>query len=394
MQSKVYLFALVLFFINPLLGILSYCYFSWNLSMNRNNLQILSWMLAVFLAFINGTKVPVSDLLDYKDAFLYAKDCDFIEYLLMSGKEPIYSTFAYIAYYIFGGNWTFYVWGITLLYYLLINNSIIKVGYRFNCSSSSIIVTLIVCSFFFQIFVMTGHIVRQCLAEAFFIYYLVRRFVEKKSSWWVALLAVGIHSTVLPLVGISLLPQMKRSFNVREIIKSICLIIILVLLFISFESVFSSIPFINYLYARVKSDNLLLADSWQVESGVSILGIVLLIFMIYMIREIKSCMKQSEILNSLINNCSFLIVMLGSFIVLKADYLSMRYFFYVYSYLGVIIVIFLRQKKIYSLSILKVLLVPLFIVYFLYNIESSVFVFEVSVGEILCQPLMLYVVNV
>lgn len=236
MQSKVYLFALVLFFINPLLGILSYCYFSWNLSMNRNNLQILSWMLAVFLAFINGTKVPVSDLLDYKDAFLYAKDCDFIEYLLMSGKEPIYSTFAYIAYYIFGGNWTFYVWGITLLYYLLINNSIIKVGYRFNCSSSSIIVTLIVCSFFFQIFVMTGHIVRQCLAEAFFIYYLVRRFVEKKSSWWVALLAVGIHSTVLPLVGISLLPQMKRSFNVREIIKSICLIIILVLLFISFES--------------------------------------------------------------------------------------------------------------------------------------------------------------
>ena len=86
--------------------------------------------------------------------------------------------------------------------------------------------------------------------------------------------------------------------------------------------------------------------------------------------------------------------MLGSFIVLKADYLSMRYFFYVYSYLGVIIVIFLRQKKIYSLSILKVLLVPLFIVYFLYNIESSVFVFEVSVGEILCQPLMLYVVNV
>ena len=393
MSINIYLIVIILFLINPLVGILfgASCWVTYQ--RNGNGIYVLMWMLAIYMAFINATKIPISDMLEYQDVFFQAKVYGLIDYIQQNGKEPIFYVLTYICFHLFCGSWTLYVVFLTLLYYLLINYSIIAVGKKCSCSSLSIIITLIVGTFFFQIFIMTGHLMRQCLAEAFFIYFLIRKFVVKKSSWWVAILALGMHSTVLPLIGISLLPQMRRSFSIKELLKGSCLIIILILVFFSLKSVLSSVFFLAYLYNRVGSENLLGKDAWQTDSGLGVLGVLLIFVVGIMIFFIKRKIRlngNSDIMNPLINNCLFLVLTLCVFAILKADYLLLRYFFYLYSYFSLLLVVFLNQHRGKMWKSIKVALAPLFVFYFMYSIDSGVFCFTLSWQELLGLPLIFY----
>lgn len=393
MSINIYLIVIILFLINPLVGILfgASCWVTYQ--RNGNGIYVLMWMLAIYMAFINATKIPISDMLEYQDVFFQAKVYGLIDYIQQNGKEPIFYVLTYICFHLFCGSWTLYVVFLTLLYYLLINYSIIAVGKKCSCSSLSIIITLIVGTFFFQIFIMTGHLMRQCLAEAFFIYFLIRKFVVKKSSWWVAILALGMHSTVLPLIGISLLPQMRRSFSIKELLKGSCLIIILILVFFSLKPVLSPVFFLAYFYNRVGSENLLGKDAWQTDSGLGVLG-VLLIFavgiMIFFIKRKIRLNGNSDIMNPLINNCLFLVLTLCVFAILEADYLLLRYFFYLYSYFSLLLVVFLNQHRGKMWKSIKVALAPLFVSYFMYSIDSGVFCFTLSWQELLGLPLIFY----
>lgn len=393
MNVYVSLLVFVFFIINPLAGILLGTCFLWNSQPNKRGFHILAWMLAIYLAFINATRIPISDMLGYKMFFLQAKDYSLMEYILLSGKEPIYSIINYVCYYFLFGNWTLYVIVVTLLYYLLINYSIIAIGEKYACSSSSIVVTLIISAFFFQMFIMVGHTIRQFLAEAFFVYYLVRKFVIKKSSWWVALFALGIHSTVLPLIGVTFLPQIKHTLTISRLIKGSCLIGVCTLLFVSLKPILFSIPFISYIYARIESDKLLEKDYWQVESGVGGLGILLMlsiVFMIFFIKNRRMNTIEADIVKPLTNNCLFLIGFLFVLIFLKSDYLSLRYFFYVYIYFILILVLFFGRCKNGIIKILKCLIVPVIVVYFMSNIDNGVFHFELSAIDFIFLPLEFY----
>lgn len=393
MSINIYLIVIILFLINPLVGILfgASCWVTYQ--RNGNGIYVLMWMLAIYMAFINATKIPISDMLEYQDVFFQAKVYGLIDYIQQNGKEPIFYVLTYICFHLFCGSWTLYVVFLTLLYYLLINYSIIAVGKKCSCSSLSIIITLIVGTFFFQIFIMTGHLMRQCLAEAFFIYFLIRKFVVKKSSWWVAILALGMHSTVLPLIGISLLPQMRRSFSIKELLKGSCLIIILILVFFSLKSVLSPVFFLAYFYNRVGSENLLGKDAWQTDSGLGVLGVLLIFVVGIMIFFIKRKIRlngNSDIMNPLINNCLFLVLTLCVFAILEADYLLLRYFFYLYSYFSLLLVVFLNQHRGKMWKSIKVALAPLFVSYFMYSIDSGVFCFTLSWQELLGLPLIFY----
>lgn len=393
MPVDVYLLVSVIFLINPLLGILLGASCCWDYKQNKYGIYLLIWMLAIYMAFINTTKIPISDMLEYQKVFFQAKECGIVDYIQQNGKEPIFYALTYICYYLFGGNWNLYVMFLTLLYYLIINYSIVLFGKKCSCSSLSIVIALIVGAFFFQIFIMTGHLIRQCLAEAFFIYFLIRKFVIKRTSWWVAILALGMHSSVLPLIGISLLPQIKRSLTIKEFLKGVLLLVVLALVFFLLESVLSSVFFLAYLYSRVGSENLLGKDVWQTESGVGGLGILLGFVVVFMIFSIKRKMRlhdNGNIVNPLINNCLCLIFVLCILSICEADYLLLRYFFYLYSYFSLLLVIFLDQHKSQMWKFMKISLVPLFIVYFMYSIDSGVFCFELSWRELLGLPLIFY----
>ena len=133
MPVDVYLLVSVIFLINPLLGILLGASCCWDYKQNKYGIYLLIWMLAIYMAFINTTKIPISDMLEYQKVFFQAKECGIVDYIQQNGKEPIFYALTYICYYLFGGNWNLYVMFLTLLYYLIINYSIVLFGKKCSC---------------------------------------------------------------------------------------------------------------------------------------------------------------------------------------------------------------------------------------------------------------------
>ena len=109
MSINIYLIVIILFLINPLVGILfgASCWVTYQ--RNGNGIYVLMWMLAIYMAFINATKIPISDMLEYQDVFFQAKVYGLIDYIQQNGKEPIFYVLTYICFHLFCGSWTLYL---------------------------------------------------------------------------------------------------------------------------------------------------------------------------------------------------------------------------------------------------------------------------------------------
>lgn len=381
--------ALLLFAINPLGGICMMYIVAWRHDKDNSNLYILCSMLAIYLGFINATKVPVSDMENYQSLFLAVPQHDYFSYLMISGKEPIYSTFAYMSYYCFLGSWITYVIAFTAIYYMLIYNSIVILGRKYGCLSSTIVTAIIICSFFFQVFIMSGHLVRQCLSEAFFIYFMVRRYVLQKRSWGVAALAIGIHSTTILLLGITLLTEVKKKKGLNKVLIGGPILILAVFFYLPN---LTSIPFVGYIFTRLISENLINNDSY-VESGIPLIGLIFMagIFVANLITKKRNLSsKKRAIINPITNICMGLILILFIFVVSKLNYLATRFFFILYSYIGLIILFLFDDIKSKLYTKLKIASLPLFLFYFMYSIDHAPFEFKYSALDFIFLPLFYY----
>ena len=171
-----------------------------------------------------------------------------------------------IGYYLFLGNWPAFVVSLAVINYMLISYSIIRIGNYLKTDPKNIITALFIMAFFFQEFAATSNLVRQALSEAITMVFLTHLYLDNKKSWWIAVCAVLVHSSCIPILGLGIIPSIKKSFTIKGLIKLVAPLGILVVLFYAVASYLTRLPLIGYVFARALNISLG-ADNWQENVG-------------------------------------------------------------------------------------------------------------------------------
>lgn len=376
----------------PLFGILAYAlYLAHQESVSIKRLWGLAVMLALYLGCLSVTKERLGDFLEYSRLFAEVPKYNFFSYIMLFGKEPVYYGYTYLAYYLFLGNWNCFVISITTANYLFLSYALLKIAEYLHTSINNVIVSLFFMAFFFQEFAAIGNMLRQGLAQSITLAFLVHWYFCGKRSWWLALLAVGIHTSSLPILAVGLLPVIQRKMEGKTMLKLLAMMALAVVFFLYVGRYLAHLPFIGYIFARATDyERLLATDSWQTEVGLqpSMIALLLLLggMIVYLYRKL-----ESSVLFVFINLNLLLLLMMVVCHIGEMYYLLMRYFFYIYAFQNTLFLIFLHENRFFQKTVPQLSMVVLMLGYFYYQFSHNIFSY-IPVLEALVYPLPVYLI--
>lgn len=376
----------------PLFGILAYAlYLAHQESVSIKRLWGLAVMLALYLGCLAVTKERLGDFLEYSRLFAEVPKYNFFSYIMLFGKEPVYYGYTYLAYYLFLGNWNCFVISITTANYLFLSYALLKIAEYLHTSINNVIVSLFFMAFFFQEFAAIGNMLRQGLAQSITLAFLVHWYFCGKRSWWLALLAVGIHTSSLPILGVGLLPVIQRRMEGKTMLKLLAMMALAVVFFLYVGRYLAHLPFIGYIFARATDyERLLATDSWQTEVGLQPSMIALLLLLVGMIVYLYRKL-ESSVLFVFINLNLLLLLMMVVCHIGEMYYLLMRYFFYIYAFQNALFLIFLHENRFFQKTVPQLSMVVLMLGYFYYQFSHNIFSY-IPVLEALVYPLPVYLI--
>ncbi len=170
-------------------------------------------LLSIYLGLINATKAPESDLIHYISDFENIKYYSFFEYILDSGKEPVFYIFNYITYYLTNGNVSLYIIILTVTAYCFFFSAIYKFHKHIKSSNALLILSIIMAAFLPQLFSLSAHITRQFLASSVLLYAMVLQLFYNKKTWILQIMAAFIHSTALFFIPLLYIKPLKSKLN-------------------------------------------------------------------------------------------------------------------------------------------------------------------------------------
>lgn len=387
------IFFYLLFVWCPLFGIVVYAiYLCHQEEISVGKLSALAVMLSLYLGGLAVTKELLGDFLEYSRYFYDVPKYDLWSYIRHFGKEPVYYGYTYLSYYLFGGSWNLFVISITTMNYLLLSYSILKIGVALKASISNVVVALFFMAFFFQEFAAIGNMLRQGLAQSMTVAFLVRWYIVGKRSWWLALLALGVHTSCLPVLCVGLLPIIRKRLAMRDVGRLFVFLAVLAGLFLLLGRFLVHLPFVGYIFERLTNhEQLLSADSWQTEVGLQPAMIALLFLLFVMIGWVYRNGKLAEDsrLYVFINLNLLFSLMMVACEALGMYYLQLRYFFYLYAFQNTLFVIFLHETVFLHKHAFRLLATCALVVYFFYNFSNNIFSY-IPVVEAFVYPLPVY----
>ena len=377
----------------PLFGIVVYAiYLCHQEEISVGKLSALAVMLSLYLGGLAVTKELLGDFLEYSRYFYDVPKYDLWSYIRHFGKEPVYYGYTYLSYYLFGGSWNLFVISITTMNYLLLSYSILKIGVALKASISNVVVALFFMAFFFQEFAAIGNMLRQGLAQSMTVAFLVRWYIVGKRSWWLALLALGVHTSCLPVLCVGLLPIIRKRLAMRDVGRLFVFLAVLAGMFLLLGRFLVHLPFVGYIFERLTNhEQLLSADSWQTEVGLQPAMIALLFLLFVMIGWVYRNGKLAEDsrLYVFINLNLLFSLMMVACEALGMYYLQLRYFFYLYAFQNTLFVIFLHETVFLHKHAFRLLATSALVVYFFYNFSNNIFSY-IPVVEAFVYPLPVY----
>lgn len=383
----------LLFVYCPLLGIVAYSVWM----TRREEVPVgriwgLAWMLSVYLGCLGATKELLGDFLTYSQYFREVPRHSLVSYLLFFGKEPLYYGFSWVSYYLLMGNWKLFVIVLTTLNYLLLSYAVIRIGVHLRTSAGNVVATLFFMAFFFQEFAAIGNMLRQGLAQSITLVFLVRWQVEGKRSWWIALCALGVHTSCLPVLGVGLLPMLRHRLSWGTFLRLALSLAVLALVFFRLGDYLAHLPFIGYIFERATaSEQLLAADAWQTEVGLQPSMIALLVLLGAMVVALyRRAEEEGTGLFVFVNLNLMLLLLLVVCNALGMYYLLMRYFFYLYAFQNVLFLLYLHGSPLWQGRVPRWLMMGTLTVYFFYELSHGTFSY-LPVVEALVNPLPMYI---
>lgn len=345
----------LLFILNPFFAAVLCCIaYSNKLVLSNINKIMLCVIPPLFLGFLNSTKIPDNDMVWYLNLYSDAGNYSLFEYLFWIGefqhvegiKEPVYSVFTYISYYLLGGSEKLFVVFHSFLCYSIINYSLIRLGEKIGCEAFIIISAISYADFCPYIFTISAHLFRQVLANAILIFILVDIIIKDKifaKHYLLMFLMILTHSTSTFFLIIMAIKFFQKPFNRST--SLIYIVFILTLLFLQFISSYL-VPLASALGNVGNVINRVNDPGDEEMEGLSIfkvfVSITITIVCLYSIYSTK--MKENGKLVLLSNITLFLcILFIGN---LHNNVVAIRYNFYIWYFSSIILMIFLYVKKI------------------------------------------------
>ncbi|WP_296120475.1 EpsG family protein [uncultured Bacteroides sp.] len=214
----------LVFVLNPLCGIflcLGYILYKGDEELPAFAYYTLFALLACWLGSINITKMLTGDLPGYVSMFNHVPDRGFYTTVFEAwggtGREPLYSFFTYVGYYVcFGRASLFFFLLVTVMYYLLFVSTY-RLFRKVGGSQAEIVCGILVLAFFTQYFVLTSHLVRQMLAMSIVMYAVVERVVTGRHKWMWLIVALLTHTSVMLIVLFSFVPYIYKRMPMAKI---------------------------------------------------------------------------------------------------------------------------------------------------------------------------------
>lgn len=367
-----YIFNVIMLIINPLAGIIFQYVFLVNKSINdtkKINFFILS--ISIYISLINITKFPEADLRDAIDYFYLVPKYNFLEYLIINGKEPIYYLYVFLSYYIFAGNQTFFVFSLSFIIYYFFLKSIFKYLIYTNIDIRYWVSLLFFAVFSPQLFSISIHIIRQNIAFVLFLYFLMEYFLShKKKNIIFIILTIFIHSTLILFIIPLIIPYLNKKIRIKNILFILLLIIIsssnLIKLLSLYLLDFINIGFIKYIFLRVSQEN------YFQLSGIDLVGTIIIVTTIlFVVFELSRERNEKNYYRFM-----YMILILNIFVIVNLDIpeISVRYFFFNYFLIIFVIVSIIGgiSQKLFSLiHFFNVF----WVFYFFISVEKSVWLY-------------------
>lgn len=381
-HSIEYIVSFIVFLIMPIIGILMSLLLIINSKANKSKYYYFAFLIALYLSGINGTKIFASDQIGYAEMYNLVPKYSIFEALLYlkpsydldSYSDPAFKLYCYIAYYITFGNEYLYFSFTSFIIYSVLFASLIKFFTRFRNDSATIVCSIIVAAFFFQLFNQTAHAIRQILAGSIIIYAISSKAVNGKNHWFFLLIPVLIHISSLFFLFLSLLPY-KLYFNKRFFLLFVLFIIICTFSMANLST--SLLGIFNGAQVSYVTEE---KNDWE---GLSVSIIILFILPMLIILLINFYKRDLEKGQRFFLSISFYLL---AFILscYKNTIIQIRFMYYLYEIIPFVLPIAFRVKspyhKIYcsSLSILVV-------IYFYFSFSTCIWKYA-DVIELLFYP--------
>ncbi len=413
------LIILGLFLISPIFSILAAAFFAWS-SPRDNRTHILLFCIAFSLYFglLNTTKVLDSDLEQYYQYYMNAGTLGLFEYLKFYDHEPCYYFLSWFCYHLFAGNWSLYMLFLTAFEYILLSICVLRFAQLFKLENKDILTALTVMFLYFQLFSISAHLVRQMLATSMAFLFLTDYHLCGKKRWALALASLLVHTTVLPILFLGVLPINRTRFKLRTLLMIFGILAVCVFSFLYLIPILDrliSIPIfsiISYFNSRIGNSSLL-TDFGRVEAFnlacLVFIGIFVVIVSIIALRQyyrlslvhqnnsskIKLCIQRvkENPTNKKTGFTLYLSFVLAVFVLAcnysGIGYLAERYTFFLYSLLGIILVQFIATSRLLKTDAARIAVAVGMVAYFIIYFSHGVFAYE-SLGDALTRPAFLY----
>ena len=239
----------LIFLLNPIAGIASWIWVALR-NIDRTSwtaLRGLALLLSLYLGFVNTTKELYGDFLAYNEYYRDALNSSLLQYLLLYAKEPVYYTFSWVISRLTNANWPIYVTFFTTASYMAIYEAVILIAKKTDCSKYHVITVLVFTAFFFQTFAMNGNMLRQSISQSFALLFLIQLYYNQKYNWLLAIISLGVHTASIPIIGLGIIPFIRKPMTPKRLLLLSLSIIILSFAFLSMSGLLSKVMFSIFL---------------------------------------------------------------------------------------------------------------------------------------------------
>jgi hypothetical protein len=377
-----------LFILNPLLGIIltTACFY---ISKKQAFLSFLIIQASIFLGLINMTKLLESDLLFYSWQFSLADNSSFFAYLKEMKKDGAFYGIFFFLNKIFSENFKFAILTLTFFSYNYFLRSLSLYFKKVGSSVFDIIFALYIGIFFFEIFSLSAHLIRQFFAFSLILYFIVNRLYYQKSYWLVLLVSIFSHTTMLIFLPIIFLPIFKNRIDEKKILVGLIIYFLIINFYrptaILLMEYVEPDNILGYVLERTTKENI-------VSEGIKTVPLIVIVFnfIVLMMTAMELYVFKNTKSSHLYN-----IIIVISLLVLATwnahPLLSLRYGYLGYSFIIFILPLAISRKRIGSMGFLiSFFLMAVLMLRFFIKIDNGVWQY-ISSYEILYYTVFNYI---
>lgn len=350
----------IAFLIQPALTLLLVFLLAWAYPAVKSGPSSVLLLGALYLALINVTKLPESDLAVYLQSFDDAKSLSLGAFLLLYAREPLYYVSLYGLASVSGLDGRTYVFLSTFIPYLVFGTAVLRMGVAMQINRRALLSLLVFLLFFGQLFSLSGHLLRQFLASSLVMLFLSAYAVAGRRRLGLGLLGMMVHYSSMPLILLSFLKAPKRYSASVTLLLQTLILMALYAIAVYVAPYFTELPVLGMVFQRLAN-----GEGAELDPlSLSALGTAAMVLVISLFSFARTNAKELSAGDETVLLCTILVCV----IVLTASTQPMlseiatRYFLYLYFLIGLVLVILMARVPISRLAVhmLAVLSVPLF----------------------------------